>query len=845
MPESRRAVSLPFDPLPSSEDTTASRSDQNEWVSLPSASTGAEVVSFMSIRSITVGLLLAAAIACVTYINNHVLRMGLLINNHLPAPVFGGLVVMVLMVNPLLRRLGIRPLIQGREWAVAVTVAMAACWAPGVGLLRHWTTVVAMPAHIAQTRLSWQSVNITSYMPGGSPNFAEGMIRDWAVFKDRLGEHLTDDADSSRRLPRLVGALSGTSQRMLGQAAPLSAAQRRALIDDLNHIMASDEFPLKTGTGSGEAEVHGADYAGPLWARHRAMVQAIGPELIWHPSGAGWMITGPDAYQRVVRPWLHGSQPGQRVGLGEIPWDAWWPPVRLWGVVAAGFGGLLICLGLIVHDQWSRRELLPYPLAQFTGDLMNADSQFGRSGLLGNRLFQMGLVSVLAIHGINGLHAWQPSLPSIPLQLDFRPLQQLFPYARRVPMNDGLFHPFIYFSVIAFAFYLHAKVSFSLGLSLVVFVVFQTFLLRNGLPTPYSQRDPGVRTMLIFGCWSAAAVMLLVLGRHYYFGLARRTLGLGGSQHLPNAAAIAARCGTILAIMLIIWLRVYAGIDWWLAALFLAITVMAHLILARIAAETGVFFLLCAWSPLVVMIGLLGETLFGPSLLIALFLAGSVMNAGARASLMPFVVNGLKIAELPMGRKVGRVGPWLVVSLLLSLLLAGAATIWVQYNTGPDFEDPWTTRGQASIPLSEATRAVHRLSATDQLSAVTTANTWQRLSMIEPTWSTIGFALLGFGLYAATAVGRLRISWFPLHPVLFLYWGTYSSHRFGFSLLIGWMIKVLTVRLGGERTHEKLRPLMVGLIAGELLAIVGWSVVGLSYYLLTGLRPAVYPILPL
>jgi hypothetical protein len=514
-------------------------------------------------------------------------------------------------------------------------------------------------------------------------------------------------------------------------------------------------------------------------------------------------------------------------------------------VVAAAFGGLLICIGLIVHDQWSRRELLSYPLAQFTSDLMNADSQFGRAGLLSNRLFQMGLLGVLAIHGINGLHAWQPSLPSIPLQLDFRPLLQLFPYARRVPMHDGLFYPFIYFSVIAFAFYLHAKVSFSLGFGLVVFVIFQTILLRNGLPTPYGERDPGVRTMLIFGCWSAAAVMLLVLGRHYYLSLGKRAIGLGSGDQVPGVAVIATRCAGLLAVLLVTWLVVYAGIDWWLAAMFLAVTVMGHLILARIGAETGVFFLLLGWSPLVVLTGLLGETLFGPSLLIALFLARSVMNSGARASLLPFVVNGLKIAELPMGRRVGRVGPWLVVSLLLSLVVAGGATIWVQYNTGPDFEDPWTTRGQSSTPLDQATRAVHRLSATDQLSDVTTASAWQRLGMIDPQWSAVGFAALGFALYTLTAVGRLRISWFPLHPVLFLYWGTYSSHRFGFSLLIGWLIKVLTVRLGGARTHEKLRPLMVGLIAGELLAIVGWSLVGLVYYLLTGLRPAVYPILPL
>ena len=59
--------------------------------------------------------------------------------------------------------------------------------------------------------------------------------------------------------------------------------------------------------------------------------------------------------------------------------------------------------------------------------------------------------------------------------------------------------------------------------------------------------------------------------------------------------------------------------------------------------------------------------------------------------------------------------------------------------------------------------------------------------------------------------------------------------------------------VGGERLEGTIRisgaknaalPLMIGVIAGELFAALGWIVVGLLYYLVTGQTPADYVLLP-
>ena len=90
----------------------------------------------------------------------------------------------------------------------------------------------------------------------------------------------------------------------------------------------------------------------------------------------------------------------------------------------------------------------------------------------------------------------------------------------------------------------------------------------------------------------------------------------------------------------------------------------------------------------------------------------------------------------------------------------------------------------------------------------------------------------------------MRLPWWPIHPILFLVWGTWPASNFAVSFLLGAMIKWSVVRLGGEQSYRTVRPFMVGLIAGELLAAIGWSIVGMAYYAATGMQPSVYRILP-
>jgi hypothetical protein len=104
-----------------------------------------------------------------------------------------------------------------------------------------------------------------------------------------------------------------------------------------------------------------------------------------------------------------------------------------------------------------------------------------------------------------------------------------------------------------------------------------------------------------------------------------------------------------------------------------------------------------------------------------------------------------------------------------------------------------------------------------------------------------GSAFLLVGLFTLL---RHRYARFPLHPVLFLFGIIYEARMMGFSFLLGWLVKSLITRYGGARAYQRVKPLMIGLIAGELMAGLVPLLVGALYSVLAGRPPIPFRILP-
>ena len=69
--------------------------------------------------------------------------------------------------------------------------------------------------------------------------------------------------------------------------------------------------------------------------------------------------------------------------------------------------------------------------------------------------------------------------------------------------------------------------------------------------------------------------------------------------------------------------------------------------------------------------------------------------------------------------------------------------------------------------------------------------------------------------------------WFPLHPIGFLMAYSYPLSQIAWSIFIGWLIKVIVLRLGGVDLFRRARFVMTGLIFGEACAAGFWLVTSL------------------
>ena len=181
---------------------------------------------------------------------------------------------------------------------------------------------------------------------------------------------------------------------------------------------------------------------------------------------------------------------------------------------------------------------------------------------------------------------------------------------------------------------------------------------------------------------------------------------------------------------------------------------------------------------------------------------------------------------------------------MIGLAVALPVTLALQYDRGVNHDDDWASRMVPQRPFDKTIEIQQRLTAQGSLNAAETTTGWRRFAKMSPNAPClIGF---GGGLAAVLAFAAIRLRWpkWPLHPVLFLVWGTYAGQMFAASFLGGWGIKVLVTQYGGASWYQRLKPLMFGLIAGELLGGLVPIAVGLVYWLKTGLPPKSFNILP-
>jgi hypothetical protein len=271
-------------------------------------------------------------------------------------------------------------------------------------------------------------------------------------------------------------------------------------------------------------------------------------------------------------------------------------------------------------------------------------------------------------------------------------------------------------------------------------------------------------------------------------------------------------------------------------------------VLSRMIAESGLFFLQPGWLPVAVVIGLLGRQAVGVDAILVMGMISALLVIDPRTTVMPFMVTGLKLCEKTniAPRKIGRVVP---LVFILSIAVAVPLVIWSNYQHGlPTQNDWWGQVKIPTMPFEAGQNAAETLSGNDQLAASDARTTIGRMAGLwEWHPGKGGFMLwtfVGLALVVGVSVLRLRLTWWPLHPIIFLVWSGSPIALFSASFLIGWMIRTAVQRIGGTPAYKKTRILMVGCIAGDLLGGGIFMTHGIIYNAITHLPPQPYSIFP-
>jgi len=506
-----------------------------------------------------------------------------------------------------------------------------------------------------------------------------------------------------------------------------------------------------------------------------------------------------------------------------IPFGAWIKPLCTWGIFIAAMLATLVAIARLVLDQWANNERLPFPLVQVQAALIESP----RPGFALNDLFRspglwIGLCAVFFIYLVDCMHVYFPrNVPRIPLGYDMSGILADPPWAYVRPQVKKAAISFI---IIGVTYFIRSRVAFSL---------WGAYLLVNLVTVEQRMKQTDISNSAWadqhLGACVAFVLGMLWIGRHHWLRVLRNAFGIGAeAERTYRLSFWIAALG--IAIM-IAWLTV-AGVHIWMAAMIVLFILLAHVIVSRVLAETGlpiyrtdiavaqiytnmsaklfsardIFFagVFNALGPMTSREGAMGASLTGLG----------VYNSTTRSS----ATND--IAPQEDRRRLGGVIGW---SLFVAFVVCAFATIYCQYSyPTPPTPDAIPIRnyfGAEYIPVREIK---------DPLTSYTQGRFEAKAHRPWVHMAT------GFGVTVFLEFASLRWANWPLLPV-----GYITSHgsflaNVWFSVFLGWLVKVAVVRLGGASLFQKGRSFFIGLIFGEALAAGIWLLVNAGVVLSGG-----------
>jgi len=497
--------------------------------------------------------------------------------------------------------------------------------------------------------------------------------------------------------------------------------------------------------------------------------EAVSPYLT-----APFALTDPEAARRLYE----GLKPGE-----HIVWSAWLRPMAWWSFFALCMAVLSLSAVAILRKQWIDHEHLPFPVARVALSL----AEQGPEGSLINPLFRsaafwMGFAVPFVIESLNGLHAYFPSVPQLPLSMN-------------VQFRGELVSALIIrvsFLMLGFAFFIDSRVAFSLWVFYLL-----------SLPAQYVHSMVFLGHAESLGNWTAPGPHGTIAAHQQMGAMLVLAGGMvwAARKHLLHDRRAVALFLVSFAVMCIMVAQM--GVPGLAAPLAVGCAVVIWLSLTRLMVQGGMATIVPAIIPLGFVISTMGTSRLGPVGTVAMGL--TLVWAGDLLTFPMGPAANSAFLDHEASRKRSFAFLPLLAAVALGLITAMLTTLWLAHSLG-------------GLNL--------HLQYFEWFPRVTWEYIGMELKYAKPP-STTGYMWTGVGAGVMTLLTILSRSfpWWPLHPLGYLAQGGWIMEQLWFSIFLAWLTKVAVLRIGGGRIYKKATRVFIGIIVGVLVVGGLWLVV--------------------
>ncbi|MHB0998714.1 MAG: DUF6785 family protein [Armatimonadota bacterium] len=474
----------------------------------------------------------------------------------------------------------------------------------------------------------------------------------------------------------------------------------------------------------------------------------------------------------------------------------WIMPVSVWSMVILIMLGVMICINTIVRQQWIQNEKLLFPIVELPLHITDPGNR-----LLKSRLMWVGFGIAAGIQVLNGLHEFYPSIPIIPVKM-----QDISPMFTTSPWNAIGWTPVSFYPYgIGLGFLLPVDMLFSCWFFFMMWRVIRVlgavYGLYNATPSfPYMNQQA-------LGSYYMIAVLALLSGRGHLRKVMRVVLGREKDPDEKNGPMSyrTAMIGIFAGMLALVWFFHFLNLAWWMAVAVIGMYFLLAFAIAKMHAEFGPpAHDLHMMGPELALTGAMGSQAFTPAELTGLSWL-FWFNRAYRSMPIAFQLDGLKI-----GHKTGISGRYMATAMALASVIAVVSGFWIYISFG---YQKGASAGMAAFVPGFGVEAFGRL------------QTWINMPTKPDIPATAGIGvgmLFTWFLYMI----RLRVGWWPWHPLGFAISTSYSIGTLWLPLMIAWAAKVIIFRFGGLKAYITARDFFLGLLLGDFLVGCTWPILG-------------------